>query len=176
MRPFREPFASVEIRFDAERLVGEERARAWPTPVCTVDREERADLARDLGRGLDELPRRAASRRPRPAPARAGHRKLAAGRDGGLERLDVVRPRERDPGHERAEALPLRGLAGREGTERPAVEAALERDFIRERPVAFRATLSAASFASAPELQKNACAPPTRSERSAASRSIGSVQ
>ena len=47
---------------------------------------------------------------------------------------------------------------------------------IRGRPVAFRATLSAASFASAPELQKNACAPPARSERSAASRSIGSVQ
>ena len=31
-------------------------------------------------------------------------------------------------------------------------------------------------FASAPELQKNACAPPIRAERSSASRSIGSVQ
>ena len=47
---------------------------------------------------------------------------------------------------------------------------------IRVRPVALRATLSAASFASAPELQKNAWAPPIRSERSPASRSIGSVQ
>jgi hypothetical protein len=47
---------------------------------------------------------------------------------------------------------------------------------IRGRAVVFRATFSAASFASAPELQKNACAPPKRSERSEASRSIGSVQ
>ena len=47
---------------------------------------------------------------------------------------------------------------------------------MRVRPVALRAILSAASFASAPELQKNACAPPSRSERSPASRSIGSVQ
>ena len=42
-------------------------------------------------------------------------------------------------------------------------------------PVALRAYLSAASFASAPELQKNACAPPKRAERSAASSAAGSV-
>ena len=47
---------------------------------------------------------------------------------------------------------------------------------MRDRPVAFRATLSAASLASAPELQKNACAPPILSESRPASRSIGSVQ
>ena len=43
-------------------------------------------------------------------------------------------------------------------------------------PVAFRAHFSAASIASAPELQKNARAPPKRSESRSASRSIGSVE
>ena len=43
-------------------------------------------------------------------------------------------------------------------------------------PVALRAYLIAASFASAPELQKNACAPPKRPESCAASVAIGSVQ
>ena len=47
---------------------------------------------------------------------------------------------------------------------------------IRVRPVALRAILSAASLASAPELQKKARPPGNRSESSAASRSIGSVQ
>ena len=42
-------------------------------------------------------------------------------------------------------------------------------------PVALRAYFSAASFASAPELQKNACAPPKRSESAAASTRAGSV-
>ncbi len=43
-------------------------------------------------------------------------------------------------------------------------------------PVALRAYLIAASIASAPELQKNASAPPNRSESSPASAAIGSVQ
>ena len=43
-------------------------------------------------------------------------------------------------------------------------------------PVALRAYLSAASIASAPELQKNACAPPKRSDSRSASCAIGSVQ
>jgi hypothetical protein len=43
-------------------------------------------------------------------------------------------------------------------------------------PVALRAYLSAASFASAPELQKNDAAPPKRWDSSAASLAIGSVQ
>ena len=43
------------------------------------------------------------------------------------------------------------------------------------RPVALRAYFSAASFASAPELQKNACAPPKRSDSLAASARTGSV-
>src|SRR5581483_5743143 len=42
-------------------------------------------------------------------------------------------------------------------------------------PVALRAYLSAASFASAPELQKNACAPPKRSDSTDASSRAGSV-
>ena len=42
-------------------------------------------------------------------------------------------------------------------------------------PVALRAYLIAASFASVPELQKNACAPPKRPERSPASSAAGSV-
>ena len=43
-------------------------------------------------------------------------------------------------------------------------------------PVALRAYLSAASIASAPELQKNAWAPPKRADRRSASSAIGSVQ
>ena len=43
-------------------------------------------------------------------------------------------------------------------------------------PVALRAYFSAASIASVPELQKNACAPPNLSERRPASSAIGSVQ
>ena len=42
-------------------------------------------------------------------------------------------------------------------------------------PVALRAYFSAASFASAPELQKNACAPPKRSESFRASAGAGSL-
>ena len=55
------------------------------------------------------------------------------------------------------------------------MEAPLERDD-PGLPVALRAYLSAASIASAPELQKNACAPPKRSESRAASASAGSVR
>ena len=43
-------------------------------------------------------------------------------------------------------------------------------------PDALRAYLSAASIASAPELQKNACAPPNRADSCSASCAIGSVQ
>ncbi len=41
-------------------------------------------------------------------------------------------------------------------------------------PVALRAYFSTASFASAPELQKNACAPPKRSDSFCASAGAGS--
>ena len=58
---------------------------------------------------------------------------------------------------------------------RAAVEGVLERDHDRL-PVALRAHFSAASIASAPELQKKERAPPKRSESSSASRSIGSVE
>ncbi len=44
------------------------------------------------------------------------------------------------------------------------------------RPVALRAHLSAASIDSAPELQKNACAPPKASESCSESFCIGSVE
>ena len=43
-------------------------------------------------------------------------------------------------------------------------------------PVALRAYLRAASTASAPELQKKACAPPNRAESRSASSAMGSVQ
>ena len=43
-------------------------------------------------------------------------------------------------------------------------------------PDALRAYFSAASIASAPELQKNDCAPPNRAESCSASCAIGSVQ
>src|SRR4029079_19458814 len=53
---------------------------------------------------------------------------VRARRDGGLERLDVVRAGERHPRDERAEALPLGGLSrGGQRAERPPVEALLER-------------------------------------------------
>ena len=93
-----------------------------------VDAEQRPDLEGELGRGLCEL------RLERDHAALAEHgleqdqRRVRGGCERRLERLDVVRPGERDAGDERPEALPLRRLTrGRQGAERAAVEAAFER-------------------------------------------------
>ena len=118
-----------EVRLDAELLVGEERSGAAEPGLYLVDAEKCSDLAGDLGRCLDE----ALLQRQHAALAQhrleQDRRELAARRDRCLERLDVVRPREREPRDERPEALPLPGLAGGgEGAVGAAVEASLERD------------------------------------------------
>src|SRR5262249_8265116 len=99
---------------------------------------------------------------------------------GSDERLDVVQRREGHARDERPERLALRGLAGHgQRTPRPPLEPTLEPHPAPPRPggaVALRAYLSAASTASVPELQKNACAPPKRPESRSASAAIGSVQ
>ena len=91
--------------------------------------------------------------------------------------IDVVRARERDAGDERLERRALRRLA-RDGERARSSGRGTQPSSatMPGLPVALRAYLIAASFASAPELQKNACAPPNRSESSSASRGIGSVQ
>ena len=94
-----------------------------------------------------------------------------------IERIDVVRRRR----------SARRGRAGANGSrfaDCPVAESAPSvlpwkppsSATTPDRPVALRAYFSAASIASAPELQKNACAPPKRSESSDASCSAGSVR
>ena len=85
---------------------------------------------------------------------------------------------KRDAGEQRLERGALRGLAG--DRERAAACGRGTSPRARRRracPVALRAYLSAASIASAPELQKNACAPPKRvGELRRRAAAIGSVQ
>src|SRR4029079_15027142 len=111
-----------------ELLVGEERPGAAEPGLYLVDTEKCSDLAGDLRRGPDE----ALLQRQHAALAEHGLeedcREPAARRDGCLKRLDVIRPREGEPGDERPEALPLPGLAGGgEGAVGSAVEPSLER-------------------------------------------------
>ena len=108
--------------------MGEERPRPAHPGLHLVDAEERADLERELGGSLGE------GRLERDHATLAEHgleqqqRGVAGGSERRLEGLDVVRTGERDPGHERPEALPFRRLSGRrERPERTAVEPALER-------------------------------------------------
>jgi hypothetical protein len=86
------------------------------------------------------------------------------------------RRREHRAGKERLEAARLAGCPVTESA--PSVRPWNEPSSVTIwlRPVTLRAHFSAASTDSAPELQKNACAPPKRSERAAASSLIGSVQ
>ena len=142
-----------------------------------VDAQQRADLARAFGGRLDEclLERDHTTL----SEDRFEQDERGVGRRGerGLEGFDVVRGCERDPRQERAEAHLLRRLPGhRERSEGAPVEILPSSATIRVLPVAFRAIFSAASFASAPELQKKAREPSKRSARSTASRTIGSVQ
>ncbi len=117
-----------QVRPDPELLEGEERARAAHPGLYLVDAEQGPDLERELGRRLRE----GGLERDHAALAEHGleeeERRVARGRERGLEGFDVIRAGERDAGHERAEAFPLGRLAGGgERPERPSVEAALER-------------------------------------------------
>ena len=128
--PVREPFRERdEIGLDAELLEGEEAARPAEPGLHLVHAEQRADLACDLCCRTREVGLQ------RDHAALAEHRleqhesDIATRRDRTLEGLYVVRRREHRARHERAEALPFRGLTGHgERAQRPAVEATLESD------------------------------------------------
>ena len=134
-----------------------------------VDAEQRTDLARDLA-----PPRATNSVLERHHAALAedrlddDRRELAAGRDRApraTRRRSAARTRRRG----RAARSPPTSPAGPSTESAPSVRPwkPPSSATIRARPVALRATLSAASFASAPELQKNACAPPPGARRGA---------
>ena len=172
------PFASVtRSGAIAELLVGEERPGAADARLHLVDAEQRAELAR-------ARPRRANSgverdrRRPRPAPARAGSSPTSPVADGRCERLDVVRRRERDAGHERLEGLPLR-RAGRSPTSAPSVRPWKPPSSATTPglPVALRAYLIAASIGLGARVaeERLRAAEALREQRRRA-RLIGSVQ
>ena len=113
-----------EVGLEPELLGREERPRAAEPGLHLVDPEQRTDLTRDLARRAHELLLERHHATFAEDRLDDDCRKLAARRDRALERLDVVRRRERDTGDERPEPLPLRRLA-RDGerAERPAVEA-----------------------------------------------------
>ena len=158
----------------AELLEREERARAADARLHLVEDEQRAGSSASVARRLDE------PRVEGDDPALAEHRleQDAAGLAGdrGLERRDVVRLRERDTGSSGSNAARFAGWPVTESA--PQVRPWNEPSSATTPclPVALRAYFNAASIASAPELQKNACAPPNRSESCSASCAIGSVQ
>ena len=109
--------------------MGEERPCPPHSCLNLVDAEQRSHLERQLRRRLGEggLERNHASLSEHGLEQEES--RIAGRRERGLEGLDVVRTGERDAGDERAESLPFGRLTGgREGAQRPAVEAALERD------------------------------------------------
>ena len=166
--PFARPFASVtRCGPHAELLEGEEACPSGPTPVCTSSRQRSAPCAaassaaaaRKSGLGgmhaalaLHRLEQDQAGVRPDGAP-RASRR-----RSGGANAT---------PGTSGSNASRFAGWPVTDSA--PSVRPWKEPSSatMPGLPVALRAYLSAASIASAPELQKNACAPPNRSESSA---------
>ena len=168
--PIGRPLASAlrerdEIRPDAELLEGEERARAAHAGLDLVEAEERAVLGGELGGGVRAKPGSSGMTPPSPS---TGSSRISAGvrADG---RLAATRcrsaARSGRPGSERLERARA-SPAGRSPRARPSVRPWKQPSSATTPglPVALRAYLIAASFASAPELQKNACAPPKRSE------------
>ena len=148
-----------------------------PTPVCTSSKKSSAPSSSASVRGRGErTPASAGGRRPRPGPARAGSARRRP-RPRRARDVDVVRPREADAAG-RAARTAARFAGWPVAESAPSVRPWNEPSSatIPGFPVALRAYLSAASIASAPELQKNACAPPKRSESRSASSAIGSVQ
>ncbi len=133
-------------------------------------------LVGELARGARGTRARAGWTPPSPW---TGSRRIAAdvGADGGRERADVVRrARSVTPGTSGSNAARFAGWPVTESA--PSVRPWNEPSSATTPllPVALRAYLSAASFASAPELQKKTVAPPKRSESRPASAAIGSVQ
>ena len=176
-QPVREPLGERdELRADARLLEGEERSGPADAALDLVEAEQRPDFARRSPQPPRGTPARAATRRPRRARSRSGRapcRRRARRRPRATRRRSG-RAKE-TPGTSGPKPPAWPAVPSPRARRRAAVEGALERDDAG-RPVARRAYLSAASIASAPELQKNACAPPNRSESFAASSSIGSVQ
>ena len=129
-QPVGEPLRERDqIRLDPELLVREERSRPAHAGLHLVDAEQRPDLARELGGRLRE----AGLERDHAALPEHGldqhERDVAARRERGLERLDVVRLREGDAGDAAARSLPTSPAARRrERPERAPVKAAVERD------------------------------------------------
>ena len=160
---------------DAERLQGEERP-VRPTPVCTSSNASSApSSSRELARRGDELGRRAGGRRPRLDRLEQDAAGVAVRGGARASRRRSARANA-TPGQERLERRALRRLAGRRerAVVRPWNEPSSATTPVL--PVALRAYLIAASFASAPELQKKAWAPPKRSESRSASSAFGSVE
>ena len=170
-RPFARPFASV-TRSGRRRAARTRRtARAADARLHLVEAQQLAPAARPR---LRRTRGRADGRRLRPGRARAGS---ARRRRRGCARSASTSfgGTNAHSGHAAARSRRFAGCPVAESA--PSVRpwklpsSATTPGF----PVALRAYLSAASFASAPELQKNAWAPPKRSESRAASSSSGSV-
>ncbi len=165
-----------ELRTHAELLEREER--------CRCGRRRSAPRRRRAARRA-----RRRARRPRrgsscssgitpPSPSTGSSRiSPTSSRRGRAQRDDVVRA-----GEARARAAAARSAARFAGwpvtASAPVVRPwkLCSSAITPGLPVALRAYFSAASFASAPELQKNACAPPNRSDRRRASACAGSVR
>ena len=171
--PFASPFASVtRVGPDAGALPGEELAGAADPGLHLVEDEHRAVLVGERARLLERLAARAAARRPRPARARARSRPCR----GPTASASVSGVANRTPGTSGSNGARFAGWPVIESAPivRPWNEPSSATSSVF--PVALRAHLIAASTASVPELQKNACAPPNRSDSRAARFSIGSVE
>ena len=164
-RPLPRPFASVTASGATPSCSqAKKRARAADARLHLVEEEQRAVLVGERAGGGEELRRRRVD--PALALDRLEQDRGRVGADRGGERIDVVQLREARGRRERLPGGALLRLPGDgERAVRPAVERVVERDDDRP-PVTFRAHFSPASTASVPELQKNARAPPKRSESS----------
>ena len=172
-QPVRETLGERDgVGLHAELLPGEERAAAADARLNLVEHEEGAVLVGQLARPGEDL------RGQRVDAAFALHR-LEDDRRGlvgdgvGERRVGVVK---RTPGSSGSKGVRFAGWPVIESA--PTVRPWNEPSSATKpgRPVDLRAHLSAASTASPPELQKNALAPPNRSESFEASSCIGSVQ
>ena len=173
-RPFASPFASVTRSGRTPSCSKAKNVPVRPTPgLDLVEAEQRAERGRGAATNARrqrhdaalpehrlEQDQRRCRRRP-PPRARRRRSERRSGRPAAAARRRCAWPAGRSPRARRASGRGSRPRARR----RPVL------------PVALRAYLSAASIASAPELQRNACAPapPKRAESRAASAAAGSV-
>ena len=149
-----------EVRLHAELLEGEEGAGAADAGLDLVAAEQRVELA--AARAPARTPASAGGRRPRPAPARAGSGRPS--RRAACSAAASFGWAKRTPGSSGSNAARFAGwpVAASAPVVRPWKEPSSAT--IPGLPVALRAYLIAASFASAPELQKNAVPPPKRAD------------